>query len=249
MVATRLLKEPNDKLTIRKTIKSSLAVQFIKAELSGQLYSAAAVVASDRQLSRRAGEPGPTVKKAQKEAEPLIREILAAADLGHLPIIVVPSAASTKSRVTTLNAERFLQSGQYEEPNPRTMPRPASLPLIVERLVAGRTLRFRVYDDTSKFKKEDWKSCVAVFAEGKKWQFSGWPFKTEADLFYSVRGFFVKYLDEPLEASLSQWNILTLNLRREGRHQDASVAAEFWRAVESFLMQPRMRRFSASNKL
>ena len=240
---TRLLNDPNDKLTIRKTIKSAQALQYIKAELSGQLAP---------QPSRRSSSKSdaPIVRsKTKEEAAPLFAEISHYADQGHLPIIIVPSASSSKSRLNILNAEKFLKFGTFEEPNPRTMSRPASIPIIVEHVIGGRLVKFRVYDDTSKFRKFEWKSCVAVFAEGKKWQFSGWPFKTEGDLFYSFRGFNLKYSDEPVDASIAQLNILNLNLRREGRHQDASVASEFWRSLETFLLAPRIRKFSNDHKL
>ena len=239
---TKLLKDPNDMLTIRKTIKSAQALQYIKAELAGQLtpQMKKGVSRSDVPVIR---------SKSKEEASPLLSEILHYADQGHLPIIVVPSASSSKSRLNILNADKFLRLGIFEEPNPRTMSRPASIPIIVEHAIGGRMVRFRVYDDTSKFRKFEWKSCVAVFAEGKKWQFSGWPFKTEADLFYSFRGFNLKYLDEPVDTSIAQLNIANLNLRREGRHQDASVAAEFWRALETFLLAPRIRKFSNDHKL
>jgi len=244
MVAkTRLLVDPIDSLSIRKTIKTATAIQHIKAELSGQLEQ------SVDSSAKRHSDIAPVVKKTKEEALPLIAEIITMADQGHLPIIVVPSAAGNKSRVNILNAEKFLKAGVFEEPNPRTMARPLQLPLIIEKTIAGRQFRFRVFDDTSKFRKLEWKSCVAVFVDGKKWQFSGWPFKTEGDLFYSLRGFFAKYLDEPVDPLLAQWNLTQLNLRREGRHQDASVAAEVWRGLESYLLQPRVRKFSNDHKL
>ena len=245
MVANaRLLSDPWERGCSRR-VKTSLALKYAKAELAGELVSGTiptdtskgGVLSSQQSANNR-----------EKSAAPLLAEIIAAADQGHLPIIVVPSAGS-KCRLNILNAEKFLVSGAFEEANPRTMTRPLNLPIIVERTIGGRSIKFRVTDDTSKFRKFEWKATVAVFAEGKKWQFSGFPFKSESDLFYSVRGFFLKYLDEPVDAALSLFNLVQLNLRRDSRHQDVSVAAEFWRSLEAFLMQPRIRKFSNDHKL
>ena len=124
-------------------------------------------------------------------------------------------------------------------------------PQTVEHVVNGRMMKFRIYDDTSSFRKFEWKAVVAVIADGKKWQFTGWPFKSESDLFSSIKGFFFKYADETIAdtATVAGWNVQTLNFRRQGRHQDASLAAEFWKALELFLLRPNPRKFSNDHKL
>jgi parafibromin len=142
------------------------------------------------------------------------------------------------------NAEKFLASGNYEQQQTG-----GKLPVVVEHTIGGRAMKFRVYDDTSNFRKFEWKAVVGVVADGKKWQFSGWPFKSEADLFSSIKGFFLKYVDEPLDNVVAGWNVQILNLKREGRHQDASVAEEFWKGLESFLLKHNSRKFSNEHKL
>ena len=225
-MVVRLLHDPQD-LSIVCKLKSAIAIKYAKDELS-----------SDKK---------PIPVKQIKSQPPLLQEILASAAQGHLPIIVVPGASS-KARVNILNVEKFF-NGSFEEVNPKTMQRPATMPLIIEKVINGQPIKFRVFDDTSRFRKFEWKATVAVIAEGKKWQLQGWPFNSESDLFYSIRGFYLKYLDEPLEQALSQWNLVTLNLKRDSRHQDRGIVGEFWRTLESFLMQPRHRKFSNDKKL
>jgi hypothetical protein len=226
----------------KKDIRSDLALKFAKQELSGESATAGT---TSRVMS--------TVKTNNRlaAASTLLDELVTLQSQGHSPIIVVPSSSSSKSRLTCLNALKFLQNGIYEEPNVRTMTRP-NMPLELERSVLGgkATLRFRIIDDTSKLRKEDWKCIVAVFTEGKMWQFSGWPFRSDTDLFSAIIGFNLRYTDDQVvEPLVISGRIKSLLLRRASRHQDSAVMIEFWRHVEAFLSQPRDKRISRSTKL
>ena len=225
----------------KKDIRSDLALKFAKQELSGE---SATVGTTSRIMS--------AVKTSSRSAaSSLLEELIALQSQGHSPIIVVPSSSSSKSRLTCLNALKFLQNGVYEEPNVRTMARP-TMPLELERPVLGgkATLRFRIIDDTSKLRKEDWKCIVAVFTEGKMWQFSGWPFRSDTDLFSAILGFNLRYSDDQVvEPLVLSGRIKSLLLRRASRHQDSAVMIEFWRHVDAFLSQPRDKRISRSTKL
>jgi hypothetical protein len=158
---------------------------------------------------------------------------------------VPPTSAAARSKIHAGNVEKFLKEGTFMgDAGGKKMP------ITIEHTLSnGRVVKFRVHDDTSSFRKFDWKAVVAVVADGKRWQFSGWPFRSEADLFSSVKGYHVKFVDEAVEGGLGGWNVEVLNLKREGRHQDASVAAEFWKILEAFLMKVNARKFSNDHKL
>ena len=143
---------------------------------------------------------------------------------------------------------KFLKEGAYLEPNVREMERPV-LPVEMEKSINGKSLRFRIFDDTSRFRKEDWKAVVAVFTDGKLWQFSGWPFRSESDLFSSVQAFNLRYSEDQVEALVSSGRVKSLIVKRSARHQDSGVMVEFWRSLEAFLNAPRVARFSSSHKL
>lgn len=129
------------------------------------------------------------------------------------------------------------------------MERPTG-PIELERTVSGKRLRFRILEDTSRLRKEDWKSLIAVFTDGKLWQFSGWPFKTESDLFSSVQAFNLRYSEDQVEPLVSSGGrVKSLIVKRSARHQDSGVMLEFWKALESFLNAPRTSRLSNSHKL
>jgi hypothetical protein len=123
------------------------------------------------------------------------------------------------------------------------------MPLEFEKIVGGKPLRFRVFDDVSGFRKADWSAVVAVFTDGKMWQFSGWPFKTESDLFNTIQIFNLRYSDDASEPLVTSGRVRSLIVRRAARHQDSAVMIEFWKALETFLNQPRTKRFSNSGKL
>jgi hypothetical protein len=121
--------------------------------------------------------------------------------------------------------------------------------LEIEKSVCGRPFRFRLFDDVSKFRKDDWKAVVAVFSDGKMWQFSGWPFRSEADLFSTIQVFHLRYMDDSIDPALAGSRVKPLVLRRGAKHQDSSVMIEFWKGVEISLSQPKNSKFSSTQKL
>ncbi len=219
----------------KRDIRTDLALKFAKQELAGE-----------SNLAQRPSSAGGISSRPLAPA--CIEEILALQAKGFSPIIVVPSVSSSRSRLTALNALRFLKDGIYEEPNTRTMTRPET-PLEIERIIGGKNLKFRIIDETAKFRKDDWKSIVAVFTEGKLWQFAGWPFRSESDLFQSIQAFNLRYSDDQVEPLVASGRIKSLIIKRSARHQDSAIMIEFWKTLESYLLQPRVRRFSNSQKL
>jgi hypothetical protein len=227
----------------RRDLRADVALKYAKAELMGE--SQLSAPASQPASKRSRTEGGMVVRQV---IPTVLEEIVSSQIKGHLPIIVIPPISSSRSRITALNALRFLRDGVYEEPNSRSMERPA-MPMEIERTICGRLLKFRVFDDTSRFKRDEWKATVAIFCDGKRWQLSGWPFKSEADLFYSVTAFNLRYLDDPVDPNIAQWKVKPLLVKRTARHTDSSVMNEFWKNLEIFLNSPKNRKFTAQHKL
>ena len=229
-----LIYDRNVLVSSRKEVRTDLAIKYAKAELAGE--------------SNLTAKPMPMSSESNRTTSFLLEEIIAQQVKGFSPIIVIPSSANSKSRLTCLNALKFLSQGTYAEPNMRTMSKP-SMPLELERKVAGNILRFRIFDDTSKFKKDDWKSVVAVFTDGKRWQFFAWPFRAESDLFQSIQAFNIRYPEDSVEPMINSNRVKSLLLSKTARHSDSSVMMEFWKGVETWLAQPRSRKFSSTQKL
>ena len=45
---------------------------------------------------------------------------------------------------------------------------------------------FDVIENPLKLKPPDWSNVACVVVQGNTWQFKGWPYKSEADLFTKV---------------------------------------------------------------
>ena len=226
----------------RKDLRTDLALKFARAELAGESALAQRTASMPAEVAKT------SLSATSGGSSSFLNEVFSLQTKGYSPIIVVPSASSSRSRLTSLNVLKFLKDGEYAEPNAREMQRP-NLPVEMERTVGGKSLRFRIFDDTSRFRKEDWKSVVAVFTDGKMWQFSGWPFRSESDLFSSVQAFNLRYSEDQAEALVNSGRVKSLIVKRSARHQDSGVMVEFWKCVESFLNSPRTSRFSNSQKL
>lgn len=227
-----MLFDRNLLVSSRKEVRADLALKYAKQELAGETGLGSVILPE-------------TIATPRQETSGL-EEIFSMQARGHSPIIIVPSSSSSKSRITALNVVRFLVDGVYEEPSIKSVSRPV-MPLEVVRSLGGHSVTFRVFDDVSRFRKEDWKCVVGVFSDGKMWQFTGWPFRNESDLFQTVLVFNLRFSDEP--AAMASSRIRSLLVKRGTRHQDAAVMIEFWKALESFIVSPRVKKFSSTAKL
>ena len=229
----KLVQERNLLVSSRKDVRTDVALKHARAELAGE-----------------SGFTVPPIENRSAGLPSLLDELLALQVRGHSPIIVVPSSANSRSRLTLLNAARFLQDGVYQG---GVVGGEIGVPChsnLVERTIGGNVVRFRVFDDTSKFRKDDWKALVAVFTDGKRWQFTGWPFRSETDLFTSVQAFHLRYAEDGVDLGISTiFRVKQLLLQKSARHSDPAVMVEFWKVMETFLAQPRTRRFSSTQRL
>ena len=250
---SKLLYDRNLLVSSKKNVKADLAMRYAKQEIDGEYKVAIApTLPTTTTLGQTAGG-GSSGSKRQKISAPLslptgLEEVLASELKGHSPIIILPSSSNSKARINAWNAIEFLKNGVYEEPKPKGGERPQFLEF--EKSVCGRPFRFRLFDDVSRFRKEDWKAVVAVFSDGKMWQFSGWPFRSEADLFSTFQVYHLRYSDDPVDAALAGSRVKPLLLRKGAKHQDSSVMVEFWKNLENSLAtQPKVSKFSSSARL
>lgn len=61
--------------------------------------------------------------------------------------------------------------------------------LVITKTLAGetRTMKFKVVDNPVWLQDSEWEQVVAVFSNGKAWQFSEWKYKTPVDLFHRCK--------------------------------------------------------------
>lgn len=139
-----------------------------------------------------------------------------------VPIVIVPPAQTSK--ISLLNAADLLDKGlwvplqQKKDQKSVTAATPASSTVTtpassskrkykaevfvhVSQREDGSEVRteFEVVQDTSKFEKDDWNRVIAIFTNGKEWEFKGWKLGDPATMFHRVPGFYVAFKVEPKE--------------------------------------------------
>ena len=105
-----------------------------------------------------------------------------------------------------------------------------------------RLLPYQVIDSVEHLTPDDWKRVVAVFTDGKTWQFKGWPYSSPTDIFskgvcgvcfclFCVRlslflttlaffffpgfvacGFHLKFDDQATDSNVTKWNVKVLSV-------------------------------------
>ncbi|XP_046866324.1 parafibromin [Drosophila willistoni] len=152
-----------------------------------------------------------------------------------LPIIVVPKALT--SMVTLHNAKQLLQDMRYVSVDEMRQKGSQYLEeVIIERRVQGDILRYRVIDNVSRLKENEWNQVAAVFALGPHWQFKGWPHKGDpADIFHHVCAFHLHFKDSPIHKDLRNMQVNELSLPKYERHMDCGILMEFWNKLDQHI--------------
>jgi hypothetical protein len=181
-----------------------------------------------------------------------------------VPYIVVPR--NSHALINLLNAKRFMQEFRYDPPSGDLF-NEYDNSIEVTHTIHGKDMTFRIVDSTNKFTTSDWKMTVAVFVDGTEWQFKSWPFQTFAELFATIKGFYIQH-DETLTPKfyhnaagerysaaaklqsgvydVEAYPVVRLRVKRAAatQHADMLVAYNFWRELEKFLALPRTNYFS-----
>jgi parafibromin len=156
----------------------------------------------------------------------------------------VPSSA-TPGNICLANSKGFLQDGQYAI---ATSSKPASgdqSKVLVERRIGDQTVTFEVHESVTSFTEREWRRVVAVFVNGQTWQFKDWSefmngsLSKYVELFLRVRGYYLHFQDIAVPEQITKWNVKTLTLQRNKRHQDRTIYNELWADFEVFLKREK----------
>lgn len=144
--------------------------------------------------------------------------------------IVVPAAIS--SLLTIFNARSLLEHGSYKttdecrKQNPSTKkPRYVSF----TRQQGKYAQEFRIIEDPCILRKEDWERVVAIFTDGREWQFKGWITENPTELFTKYQGFHLSYEDTEPNDNIKNWPVKVLKVRRGSIHSRLSCQAVLFR--------------------
>ena len=186
--------------------------------------------------------------KEQEEAKSFLDELIENSEgLGTSKLIIVVPSSFNEGNICDKNAKAFLHDGRYINLN---MLENDEKDLVVEDnsdnnffyKIQGKDLLFEICSNVRKFNKNDWKRVVAVFVQGDDWEFKDWPrSENPSTILQKVKGYYMKYNNNPTNKNIKKWNVQTLEISRNKRHFDASIQNKFWNSLSQFLSVPRKR--------
>mmetsp|Transcript_37646 Transcript_37646/g.117983 ORF Transcript_37646/g.117983 Transcript_37646/m.117983 type:complete len:322 (-) Transcript_37646:30-995(-) len=147
--------------------------------------------------------------------------------------IVVPAAIT--SAVNLWNVSQLLREKRWISPvelKQSGAAKPAEIKL-EHCFEDGSRARFLVIDNANKLSEAEWRNVACVIVQGAAWQFKGWPFKSEADLFTKVLGVHMRTRDETPNQLVKSWNVEKYAFSKEkvNQHDVAVAVSSFWQAV------------------
>jgi len=147
-------------------------------------------------------------------------------------IIVVPAAAS--SALTLYNAKTFFEEGRFQSTEQVKAQNPKKPKNVVVRHkdARGEMHTYHVVDRVQNLSNSEWSRVVAIFTNGKEWEFKHYKFKNPADMFSKYTGFHLMYDDQPVNSNVQKWPVNVLKISKFKRHLDNPVSKEFWRKIQ-----------------
>ncbi|KAJ3412807.1 hypothetical protein HDV05_000213 [Chytridiales sp. JEL 0842] len=179
----------------------------------------------------------------------------------RIPIIIVPAAL--QSTITLHNALSFLRDCKFiptEDYIKKGDAKPSTLMLERKAIAAPSTSSsasaggaagvgagggpklFQLMDSVDKLRSEDWERVVAVFATGQEWQFKNWKYGAPVNIFNKVKGYCLKFSEDPTNEKIKAWNVTILQIHKTRRHLDTPAVNQFWDSLDVWMRanKPKM---------
>jgi len=165
-----------------------------------------------------------------------------------MPILLVPNARS--ATLNMFNVKGFLQDGLFTEVQEAMKAKPHKVQKIFiksSKFVSSPDFpkMFEVIDNIKGLKERDWPRVAAVIVQGPEWQFKGWRWKDPPDIMSKVTGFHLCYDNVEKHANVLKWAVKILEVSKENRHKDLTLAKLFWAHLQSTMA---VRQASLSGK-
>ena len=150
-----------------------------------------------------------------------------------IPIIIVPGGVA--GNVSLANAADLLEKGQWAPARRQDRGDANKRVLFKHKTLnddgAEVESQFEICCDTSRFTKNEWDRVIAIFTNGKEWEFKGWKLGDTATMFNRVSGFYVAFKGDTVPVTITNWKVTVLWLDKLARHSDITAQRFFWEIV------------------
>lgn len=154
------------------------------------------------------------------------------------PIILIPNVITALLSMT--NVKEIFEDLKFISPQEkqRLGIRPSGDTTFVTRTDRnGVTTRIKITNNPARLSKDDWNRVIAAFVQGQTWQFKGWPWTSPAEIFNNLKGFYLKWDDQPTDPNVSKWNVQIIELSRTKRHLDKAAILKIWSEVDQAILK------------
>uniref|UniRef100_A0A1I8B737 Parafibromin n=1 Tax=Meloidogyne hapla TaxID=6305 RepID=A0A1I8B737_MELHA len=174
--------------------------------------------------------------------------------VSRTPIIVIPATGT--ALITMYNARDILQDLRFvsSEEKKRTYSRRDN-ELLLQIQKNNVTVPYRVVDNPTRLKDDEWERIVAVFVQGPAWQFKGWKWNgNPVEIFSNVAAFHLKFEEQKMDPNVAKWrfskyfvftfkifSVNVLQLSRTKRHLDRAILQRFWEILDRHIAKSSKR--------
>ncbi|TIC27120.1 CDC73-domain-containing protein [Wallemia mellicola] len=154
------------------------------------------------------------------------------------PIIIIPS--SPTSLISIFNVKSFLSDATFQttQQAKQSNDSPDDLITVYRTKNSQHSSKWYIINSVetlNKFGPDAWERVVAVFTTGQLWQFKQYKWSDPRDLFRNVKGIYMHYSNEPINANIRDWNVSTFAIDKDKRHTDKSLVSNFWRQLDGWI--------------
>ena len=130
--------------------------------------------------------------------------------LEHFGRSLIEASVHRRGALTMYNVRSVLEEGKFVSTADakRAGARREAKVTLRRPMKGGAVKTYEVVDNVRSLSKRDWSRVVAVFvANGKQYQFSGWPLKTPVEIFAQYCGFCLHYTDVRPDPAIKSWRV------------------------------------------
>lgn len=163
-----------------------------------------------------------------------------------MPIILIPPGLSAKINMYNarllLEDAKYIPAGECRAKNPHKK----DADIVQRSFGKKRPVKYQLMERPPSRNSKDWNRVVAVVSQGVKWQFKDFPFKgadtgNMMETFTKIQGFYFAFHNEELSPLVKSWNVHTIVIHKDNRHNDITVMQEFFRKLDDFLATKKAR--------